>query len=86
MSRIVNNSLVHYRILYNRTTGVYRMQYHTLKKDTTNEITGYTLPDFVKNASKVLGIKSPVKCFKFQSLFQKQKTICLGYELAYINK
>jgi len=32
MSRIVNNSLVHYRILYNRSSGLYKMQYQTKKR------------------------------------------------------
>jgi len=79
MSRVVNNSLVHYRILYNRISGIFKMKYHT-KKDSDNIITGTSLSDFVKHASKILGLKSPVKCIKYQSLFGKQRTVCLGYE------
>jgi len=89
MSRLVNNSLVHYRILYNRSSGVYKMQYQTRKKsnnEDTGEISGNSLSEFVRQSCKVLGLKSPIKCNKFQPLFQKQKTISVGYEIAFTNK
>jgi len=89
MSRLQNNSLVHYRINYNRATGGYKMTYQIRKKNSdedTAEISGPTLPEFVKQASKVLKLSGPVKCTKFQHLFHKQKTISVGYEIAFTNK
>jgi len=70
MSRILNNTIVHYRIAYNRTEGKYKMQYHNKKSDDTlGEITGSTLSEFVKQSIKLVNLKSPVKCYKYLPLF-----------------
>jgi len=83
MTRMTKEAqLVHYRIYFNRSTGTYKMQFHQNKKDC--EITGSTLPDFVKHSIKTLGLKSPAKCTTFQSIFQKQKATSIGYEVATI--
>jgi hypothetical protein len=88
MSRLVGNSIVHYRIHHNRTSGIYKMQYQYKKKDKeiVGEISGSSLSEFVKESIRLLNLKTPVKCTKFLPLFQKQKTITIGYDIAHTHK
>jgi len=62
------------------------MQYQIKKKinEDTSEISGSSLPEFVSQTCKVLGLKTPIKCNKFQPLFHKQKLLSVGYDIPLI--
>eukprot|EP01123_Difflugia_compressa_P016234 TRINITY_DN989_c1_g1_i1.p1 TRINITY_DN989_c1_g1~~TRINITY_DN989_c1_g1_i1.p1 ORF type:complete len:607 (-),score=129.29 TRINITY_DN989_c1_g1_i1:50-1618(-) len=73
ISRLENAKVpVHHRIVYNRTTHTYKMQFQLKKTDEIREISGSTLDEFVTETKKTLALKKPVVCTKFSNIFIPQ--------------